>query len=46
MDFYSNRDGGKGYDDIYKFTETKKLICEQILKGTITDKESGDFLKK
>ncbi|MBX9889349.1 MAG: OmpA family protein [Flavobacteriaceae bacterium] len=43
--FTSNRDGGNGYDDIYKFTETKKIICEQILKGTITDKESGDFLE-
>ena len=43
--FTSNRDGGKGYDDIYKFTETKKITCEQILKGTITDKESGDFLE-
>ena len=43
--FTSNREGGKGYDDIYKFTETKKITCEQILKGTITDKESGDFLE-
>lgn len=43
--FTSNREGGKGYDDIYKFSETKKLTCEQILKGTITDKESGDFLE-
>lgn len=43
--FTSNRDGGRGYDDIYKFTETKKITCEQILKGTITDKESGDFLE-
>jgi outer membrane protein OmpA-like peptidoglycan-associated protein len=42
--FTSNRSGGKGYDDIYMFTETRKLTCEQILKGTITDKESGDFL--
>ncbi len=35
--FSSNRDGGKGYDDIYKFIETKKLVCEQELYGTITD---------
>ncbi len=33
--FSSNRAGGKGYDDIYKFTETRKLICEQLLTGTI-----------
>ncbi len=39
--FTSNRDGGKGYDDIYKFTETRKLTCEQILAGTITDKETS-----
>jgi hypothetical protein len=25
----SNRAGGQGYDDIYKFLETKKLLCEQ-----------------
>ncbi|SDX94182.1 OmpA family protein [Flavobacterium degerlachei] len=44
--FTSNRDGGKGYDDIYKFSEIKEIICEQILKGTITDKESGDVLEE
>ncbi|TDE00752.1 OmpA family protein [Flavobacterium hiemivividum] len=33
----SNRDGGQGYDDIYKFLETKKLICEQELYGKVTD---------
>ena len=42
--FTSNRDGGKGFDDIYKFTETKKLICEQSLIGVIKDKESGEIL--
>ena len=40
----SNRDGGQGYDDIYKFLETKKLICEQELTGIITDKETGVIL--
>jgi outer membrane protein OmpA-like peptidoglycan-associated protein/tetratricopeptide (TPR) repeat protein len=38
--FSSNRDGGQGYDDIYKFTETRKLICEQELYGEITDLDS------
>ena len=38
--FTSNRDGGLGYDDIYKFTETKKLTCEQVLAGIITDQET------
>lgn len=37
--FTSNRDGGQGYDDVYKFTETRKLTCKQNLSGTITDKE-------
>lgn len=40
----SNRTGGKGYDDIYKFLETRKLICEQILSGIVTDLETGEIL--
>ena len=36
----SNRDGGQGFDDIYQFLETRKLICEQELYGKITDLES------
>jgi outer membrane protein OmpA-like peptidoglycan-associated protein len=42
--FTSNRDGGKGYDDIYKFSEMRKLTCEQFLSGIITDRETGLFL--
>ncbi|AOW11390.1 OmpA family protein [Flavobacterium gilvum] len=42
--FTSNRVGGHGFDDIYKFTEIKKLNCEQILAGIITDKESGEII--
>jgi outer membrane protein OmpA-like peptidoglycan-associated protein/tetratricopeptide (TPR) repeat protein len=42
--FSSNRDGGKGFDDIYKFTETRKLTCEQKLVGIITDQEDGVVL--
>jgi len=42
--FTSNRDGGQGYDDIYKFLETKKLVCEQELYGLITDLASGEVL--
>lgn len=37
----SNRTGGQGYDDIYKFVETRKLICEQLLAGVVTDLETG-----
>lgn len=40
----SNRDGGQGYDDIYKFLETKKLVCEQELYGEITDLGTGEIL--
>jgi outer membrane protein OmpA-like peptidoglycan-associated protein/tetratricopeptide (TPR) repeat protein len=40
----SNRDGGQGYDDIYKFLETKKLICEQELYGVVTDLASAQIL--
>lgn len=32
--FTSNREGGKGSDDIYKFKEN---VCEQILKGSVSD---------
>lgn len=39
--FSSNRDGGMGYDDIYRFQETRPLKCEQRLNGVVTDKESG-----
>jgi outer membrane protein OmpA-like peptidoglycan-associated protein len=42
--FTSNRTGGKGYDDIYKFTETRKLACEQSLTGTITNIETAKIL--
>lgn len=40
----SNRDGGNGYDDIYKFLETRKLICEQILSGIVTDIVTNEIL--
>lgn len=36
----SNRPGGKGLDDIYKFVETKRLICEQSLTGIVTDADT------
>lgn len=37
----SNRDGGQGNDDIYRFKETRPLFCEQTLSGVVTDKETG-----
>lgn len=42
--FTSNRVGGHGYDDIYKFKEIKKLQCQQFLSGYITDKETQEIL--
>ncbi|PWA06676.1 OmpA family protein [Flavobacterium laiguense] len=42
--FSSNREGGNGYDDVYRFTETKKLVCEQVLTGTIVDVETNVVL--
>lgn len=42
--FSSNREGGQGYDDIYKFKELKKLTCEQLLAGTVTDASTGEIL--
>lgn len=38
--FASNREGGKGSDDIYQFREIKELIvedCKQFITGIITD---------
>ena len=40
----SNREGGKGLDDIYQFLETKSLRCNQELSGIVTDFESGIIL--
>ena len=43
--FSSNREGGVGYDDIYRFTETKKLVCNQTLTVTVVDLESDNVLE-
>ena len=37
--FSSNRDGGKGFDDIYTFS-----VCQQKLKGIITDIDTNEML--
>jgi outer membrane protein OmpA-like peptidoglycan-associated protein/tetratricopeptide (TPR) repeat protein len=42
--FSSNRDGGLGFDDIYKFLELKRLICEQELYGVVTDMATTEVL--
>lgn len=38
--FSSNREGGKGEDDIYKLTEIQKINNISQISGLITDKES------
>lgn len=45
--FSSNREGGKGFDDIYKLKELKPIEfeCKQVIAGFITDAESGDIIK-
>ena len=40
----SNRDGGQGNDDIYKFFEKKPIFCDQILFGVITDEDTKAVL--
>lgn len=40
----SNRDGGQGNDDIYKFLETRPIWCEQILFGIVTDAKTKEVL--
>ncbi|KQB40646.1 OmpA family protein [Flavobacterium aquidurense] len=42
--FSSNRENGHGFDDVYRFTETRRLICEQELSGTITDADTNEVL--
>ncbi|MFH6967734.1 OmpA family protein [Flavobacterium sp. FlaQc-28] len=45
--FSSNRDGGKGDDDIYSFEELANPItakCSQFVQGIVREKESGALL--
>ena len=44
--FSSNREGGKGDDDIYYFDEVKapETPCSQIISGTVRDKSNGALL--
>jgi outer membrane protein OmpA-like peptidoglycan-associated protein/tetratricopeptide (TPR) repeat protein len=43
--FTSNREAGKGLDDIYKFVQrATNPICNQVLKGIVTDLETGLIL--
>jgi outer membrane protein OmpA-like peptidoglycan-associated protein/tetratricopeptide (TPR) repeat protein len=44
--FSSNRDGGKGYDDIYRFKEEKRLAkkCKPELSGILTESVNGKII--
>jgi len=44
--FSSNRDGGKGDDDIYSFLELEpvKFDCNQIVEGVVREKETEALL--
>jgi len=44
--FASNREGGPGGDDIYKFVENEPLVldCIQQISGTVRDRISNDLL--
>ena len=38
--FSSNREGGKGSDDIYTFELPEPPVCEQLVAGTVQDKKT------
>ncbi len=44
--FASNREGGKGEDDIYSFEQTAQLIkeCRQTLDGEVRDNDTQDLI--
>ena len=44
--FSSNREGGKGDDDIYHFTSSPplKIECKQWVNGIVKNKKTGDIL--
>ncbi len=44
--FSSNRDGGKGKDDIYSFLrlQDRKSFCEITLAGVVRDKDTNELL--
>ncbi|OXA84094.1 OmpA family protein [Flavobacterium hercynium] len=43
--FSSNKEDGIGNDDIYKFTETRRLVCEKKLSGLVLDSQTNEVLK-
>lgn len=43
--FSSNRESGKGLDDIYSFTENKPVVCETEIAGVVRSKLSNETLE-
>ena len=44
--FSSNRNSGKGDDDIYYFKQTGDLPCNQVAEGIVTDKNTGKIIPR
>ena len=44
--FSSNRNEGKGDDDIYYFTQEGSLPCNQLAEGIVTNKKTGDKIPR
>ena len=42
--FSSNRSGGKGSDDIYRFSEITKILCKETVSGTVADRITSRFI--
>ena len=44
--FSSNREGGKGDDDMYHFTASPplKIECHQVVTGIVKDKKTGEII--
>lgn len=43
--FSSNRTGGSGSDDIYKFSEIRNIVCEKQITGRILDQNTKEVIK-
>ncbi len=43
--FSSNRKGGTGNDDIYRFMSEKPLLFSLVVEGVVVDRESGEPVK-
>ncbi|OXA89011.1 OmpA family protein [Flavobacterium hercynium] len=44
--FFTSNRKGVGFDDIYRFNEIKRLVCEQQLVGVVVDEETKEVLSE